>query len=146
MHQYFEGFPMTKFALLALIYSFSVFGAGQPLKYDTPQPFWFFEVTYQDGRIMTYPVQMAEFEMALPYGGRVLKAEVPVLINAKHEVKKNLKRRFTATLGSDVLSGEVLCDLSKYKEVAAVGGETSLNFAGGNKSSTPAKIKFFCQF
>jgi hypothetical protein len=76
----------------------------------------------------------------------VLKAEVPELINAKHEVKKNLKRRFTATLDTDVLSGEVLCDLSKYKEVAAVAGETSLNFAGGNKSSTPAKIKLFCQF
>ncbi len=137
---------MTKFALLALVYSFSVFGSGQPLKYDTPQPFWFFEVTYQDGRIMTYPVQLPDFEMGLPYGGRILRAEVPALIKANHEVKKNLKRRFTATLGNDVLSGEVLCDLSKYKVEAAIAGETSLNFSGGNKSSTPSKIKFYCQF
>ncbi len=137
---------MTKFALLALIYSFSVFGAGQPLKYDTPQPFWFFEITYQDGRILTYPVQMPEYEMGLPYGGRVLKAEIPQLISASHTVKKNLKRRFTASLGSDVLSGEVLCDLSKFSQEAAVGGETALNFSGGSKSSTPSKIKFYCQF
>ena len=137
---------MLKLTLLALVYSFSVFGAGQPLKYDTPQPFWLFEITYQDGRILTFPVQLPEFEMALPYGGRILKAEVPQLIKADHAVKKNLKRRFTAKLGEDVLSGEVLCDLSKYKEVASIAGETSLNFSGGNKTSTPSKIKFYCQF
>lgn len=137
---------MMKFAVLALVYSFSVFGAGQPLKYDTPQPFWLFEVTYQDGRILTYPVQLPEYEMALPYGGRILKAEIPQFIKADHAVKKNLKRRFTATLGEDVLSGEVLCDLSKYTTEASVAGETSLIFSGGNKSSTPSKIKFYCQF
>lgn len=135
-----------KTTLLALVFSLSAFGSGQPLKYDTPQPFWLFEITYQDGRILSYPVQLPEFEMALPYGGRILKAEIPELIKATHDVKKNLKRRFTASLGNDVLSGEVLCDLSKYKELNAIAGETSLNFSGGDKSSTPSKIKFYCQF
>jgi hypothetical protein len=137
---------MIKLTWIGLLLSFQVMASGQALKYDTPQPFWFFEVTYNDGRILTYPVQLADFIMALPYNGRILKAEIPEFIPATHEVKKNLKRRFTATLGDDVLSGEVVCDLSKYKTEGAVAGEFNLNFAASKSGSTPTKIKFFCQF
>jgi hypothetical protein len=136
---------MWKFLVLSLL-SFKVIAAPPPMKYDLPHPFWFFEVTYQDGRILTFPVQMAEFEMALPYGGRTLKANIPQEVKASHDVKKNLVRRFTATQGDDLLSGSVVCDLSKYKEEGVVAGEFSLNLAGGNKISTPSKIKFFCKF
>jgi hypothetical protein len=137
---------MSKFLILGLFISFNAIAAGQPMKYDYPQPFWFFEAIYSDGRIVTYPVQMPEFKMGLPYNGRILRAEIPVLIEANHAVKKNLKRRFTATRGEDTLSGEVVCDLSKFKELDKVAGEFNLNFSGGDKAGTPSKIRFYCQF
>ena len=137
---------MTKLLLLSLVFATQAFAgapAGAP-KY--PNPFWFFETTYADGRINTYPVQMDEFTMGLPYNGRVLKAEIPEVMEAKNSVGKNLKRRFSAARGEDVLEGEVLCDLSKFKEEGAVAGQFIMKFSGGVKESTPTQIRFFCQF
>lgn len=130
-------------SLLATTHAFAAAPAGPP---KHPMPFWFFEATYADGRINTYPVQMDEFTMGLPYNGRVLKAELPEVMTAKNSVGKNIKRRFTATLGEDVLAGEVLCDLSKFKTEGAVAGDFVMKFSGGLKESTPTQIRFFCQF
>lgn len=137
---------MLKSLLISALFSFSAFAGAPGGAPKYPRPFWFFETTYADGRIMTYPVQMDEYTLALPYNGRVLSAEVPQLISAKHEVGKNIKRRFTAARGDDVLSGEAICDLSKFKTEGAEGGQAILNFSGGNPASTPTKIRFFCQF
>ncbi len=117
--------------------------AGAP---KHPIPFWFFEATYADGRIMTYPVQMDDFIMALPYNGRILHAELPQLISAKHHVGKNILRRFTAQRGDDVLSGEVLCDLSQFEKQDVPAGQHILKFSGGNPASSPKQIRFYCQF
>jgi len=111
-----------------------------------PRPFWFFETTYADGRVQTFPVQLDEYTLALPYNGRVLSAEIPHLMDAKNEVGKIVKRRFTATRGEDVLSGEAVCDLSKYKNEGVEAGQAVLNFSGGVPSSTPTKIRFYCMF
>ncbi len=137
---------MKKLLLLSFIFATSAFAAGPAAAPKHPIPFWFFETTYADGRINTYPVQMDEFTLGLPYNGRVLRAELPEVMTAKNSVGKNLKRRFTATRGEDVLSGEVLCDLSKFKTEGAVAGEFILKFSGGIKESTPTQIRFFCQF
>lgn len=137
---------MLKTLLLSLAFASVAHAATPGPKLDYPMPFWFFEATYSDGRIVTYPIQMEEFTMKLPYNGRTLNAEIPQVVSASHAVKKNLKRRFTAVRGSDKLSSEMTCDLSKYQESGAEAGEAVLNFSGGDKSSTPSKLRMFCQF
>lgn len=137
---------MKKLLLLSFLFATHTFAAAPAGAPKYPKPFWFFEATYADGRINTYPVQMDEFTMGLPYNGRILKAELPEVMTAKNSVGKNLKRRFTATREDDVLSGEVLCDLSKFKSEGAVAGEFIMKFSGGVKESTPTQIRFFCQF
>jgi len=137
---------MLKAFLLSLIFSLPALAGAPAGAPKHPMPFWFFEASYADGRINTYPVQMDEFTMALPYGGRILSAELPELINASNSVGKSIKRRFTAARGDDVLAGEVVCDLSKYEKIGAIGGEFILKFSGGTKSSTPTQLRFFCQF
>lgn len=137
---------MLKTLVVALSF-ISIAHSGTPgPKLSYPKPFWFFEATYADGRILTYPIQMEEFIMKLPYNGRVLSAETPEVIEANHDVKKNLKRRFVAIRGNDKLSGEMHCDLSKYKDEGKEAGEAVLNFSGGDKSGTPTKLRMFCQF
>ena len=137
---------MKKLLLLSLVFATQAFAGAPAGAPQYPKPFWFFETTYADGRINTYPVQMDEFTMGLPYNGRVLKAEIPEVMTAKNSIGKNLKRRFTAARGEDVLSGEVFCDLSKYKEEGAIAGQSIMKFSGGVKESTPTQIRFFCQF
>ncbi|MFP5458180.1 MAG: hypothetical protein ACLGG7_05545 [Bacteriovoracia bacterium] len=137
---------MLKTLLLSLAFASVAQAATPGPKLDYPKPFWFFEATYPDGRIVTYPIQMEEFTMKLPYNGRTLHADIPQVVSASHAVKKNLKRRFTAIRGNDKLSGEMTCDLSKYQESGVEAGETVLNFSGGDKSSTPSKLRMFCQF
>ncbi|MBY0518413.1 MAG: hypothetical protein K2P81_15995 [Bacteriovoracaceae bacterium] len=137
---------MFKLLIAALFVSTSVFASAPGGAPAYPRPFWFFETTYSDGRIQTFPVQLDEYEVALPYNGRILKAEIPQLIVAKNTVGKNIKRRFTASRGSDVLEGEALCDLSKFHKEGTIAGESVLNFSGGIPESTPVKIRFYCQF
>lgn len=136
---------MLKPLLLSLLLSLSAFASAPAGKPKHPMPFWFFETTYADGRINTYPVQMDDFTMGLPYDGRTLHAELPQLVKAKNSVGKNVLRRFTATRGDDVLSGEVLCDLSQYQKQDVVAGEFVLKFSGKGASS-PTQIRFYCQF
>jgi hypothetical protein len=137
---------MLKALLLSTLVSLPAIAGAPAGAPKHPMPFWFFEATYADGRINTYPVQMDEFTMALPYNGRVLTAELPSIIPAKNAIGKSIKRRFTAARGDDVLAGEVVCDLSKYQELNTVAGEFILKFSGGTKSSTPTQLRFFCQF
>lgn len=137
---------MLKSFLAIVLLSTSVFAGTPGPKFDYPTPFWFFEATYADGRILTFPIQMDEFRMQLPYGGRVLFAEPVSVVSAGHAVKKNLKRRFTATKGEDKLSAEMTCDLSKYPSAGAEAGEAVLNFSGGSAAGTPTKLRMFCQF
>jgi hypothetical protein len=107
-------------------------------------PWWFFDIVYENGTVKTYPVQLEEFEIALPYGGRVLKTEQTMdHINTKGQ--KFLSRKFTASLGSDVLGGIVYCN-PKLNQPGKVAGEAVLNFSGGNPASTPKQIKFYCKF
>ncbi|MFP5489909.1 MAG: hypothetical protein ACLGG0_00305 [Bacteriovoracia bacterium] len=137
---------MLKTLVVALSFLSFAHAATPGPKLSYPKPFWFFEATYADGRILTYPIQMEEFTMKLPYNGRVLSAEIPEVISAAHAVKKNLKRRFTAVRGNDKLSGEMQCDLSKFKDEGKEAGEAVLNFSGGDKNGTPTKLRMFCQF
>ncbi len=137
---------MLKSLLAAALISTSALAGTPGPKLDYPTPFWFFEATYADGRILTFPIQMDEFRMQLPYKGRVLFAEPVEVVKAAHAVKKNLKRRFTAIKGEDKLAAEMTCDLSKFKEAGVEAGEAVLNFSGGIAAGTPTKLRMFCQF
>ena len=137
---------MMKLLLLGVFFASTAFAGAPAGAPKHPKPFWYFETTYADGRINTFPVQMDEYTLALPYNGRILTAYLPELMESKTEVGKNLKRRFTAARGDDVLSGEVLCDLSKYKKEGEVAGQFIMKFGGGVKESTPTQIRFYCQF